>query len=188
MDLEKSLDNLPIPEDDGACDHLTGLELPGIELPCTDGNVTKLQSLSDMTVIYIYPMTGKPDVALPAAWDEIPGARGCTPQACSFRDNHSEIKQYATVYGLSSQDTDYQQEAKIRLHLPFELLSDTNFLLKQKLNLPTFIVEEIERYKRITLIIRNNIIAKVFYPVFPPDQNAIEVLNWLKKYQENTFS
>jgi peroxiredoxin len=125
-------------------------------------------------------MTGQPNVALPEGWDAIPGARGCTPQSCSFRDNHDELKKYATIYGLSSQTSEYQLEAKTRLHLPFELLSDTDFLLKHQLSLPTFSLEGIERYKRLTLIIQDSIIKKVFYPVFPPDQNATDVLNWFE--------
>jgi peroxiredoxin len=180
MSLDQLPTDLPVPEDDGACDHLTGLRLPKIKLTCTNGNNINIGVLTEYTVIYIYPMTGRPNVALPEGWESIPGARGCTPQSCSFRDLHSEITQYANLYGLSTQDTDYQQEAKIRLRLPFELLSDTLFLLKQELSLPTFTIDGIERYKRITLISKNNIIEKVFYPVFPPDQNAVEVLNWLK--------
>jgi peroxiredoxin len=172
--------DLAIPKDDGACDHLSELELPNIELSCTDGSSISIDGLTRHTVIYIYPMTGQPDVALPVGWDSIPGARGCTPQSCGFRDLHDELEKYATIYGLSSQTTEYQQEAKSRLHLPFELLSDTNFTLKEKLIIPTFIVDEIERYKRLTLIIEDSVIRKVFYPVFPPDKNAVDVLNWFE--------
>lgn len=181
MNLEQTPKNIPVPEDDGACNHLTGLTLPEIELSCTDGNNINIATQTGFTVIYIYPMTGQPNVALPEGWNSIPGARGCTPQSCSFRDSHDDLKKYTTVYGLSSQRTDYQQEAKNRLHLPFELLSDTEFLLKQKLLLPTFALEGIERYKRVTLIIEDNVIKKVFYPVFPPDKNANEVLNWFEQ-------
>lgn len=180
MSLEQLPDDLPIPKDDGACDHLTGTELPDIKLNCTDGSTIKFSGLTAATVIYIYPMTGKPDTPLPTDWESFPGARGCTPQACSFRDSHDDLKAYANLYGLSSQTTDYQQEAKSRLHLPFELLSDTSLLLKEQLSLPTFTVEGIERYKRVTLIIKENIIKKVFYPVFPPDQNAADVLAWFE--------
>ena len=181
MNLEQIPNDLPVPVDDGACDHLTGLNLPEIELSCTDGSSINIGAQTGNSVIYIYPMTGKPNVALPEGWDSIPGARGCTPQSCRFRDLHDDLEIHTTVYGLSSQDTNYQQEAKSRLHLQFELLSDPGFLLKQKLSLPTFIVEGTERYKRITLIIKDNVIKKIFYPVFPPDHNATEVLSWYKE-------
>ena len=175
-------DDLPIPEDDGACDHLTGMKMPNIVLRATNNEEVNLGSLNNYTVIYVYPMTGQPNIPLPGGdrWNAIPGARGCTPQSCSFRDLHDDLKKHAKIFGLSSQETDYQQEAKTRLHLPFELLSDTQFLLKQELSLPTFTLDGIERYKRITIILQNNIIKKVFYPVFPPDQNATDVLNWLE--------
>lgn len=181
MNLEKTPNNLPVPKDDGACDHLEGMKFPELEFNCTDGNIINISKQTGSLIIYIYPMTGQPNVPLPEGWDSIPGARGCTPQSCGFRDLHTELKKYATIYGLSTQSTEYQQEAKARLHLPFELLSDSNFLLKQKLSLPTFNLEEIERYKRMTLIIQDNVIKKVFYPVFPPDKNAEDVLNWLEE-------
>ena len=181
MALSDLPDDLPIPEDDGACDHLTGLEIPDIVLKATNKEEINIGTLSGYTVIYIYPMTGQPNVALPDGWNDIPGARGCTPQSCSFRDLHDDLKKHAHIFGLSSQETAYQQEAKQRLHLPFELLSDTGLQLNQQLSLPTFTVENIERYKRVTLIIENNIIKKVFYPVFPPDSNAGEVLDWFEK-------
>ena len=181
MSLDQLPADLPVPEDDGACNHLRGKTVPDINLSKTDGNTINIGELTDYTVIYIYPMTGKPNVALPEGWESIPGARGCTPQSCSFRDLHKEIRQFANLYGLSSQETDYQQEAKSRLHLPFELLSDHSFLLKQTLSLPTFTVEGIQRYKRVTLILKGDVIEKVFYPIFPPDQNACSVLDWLKQ-------
>jgi peroxiredoxin len=179
MSLDQLPENLPVPVDDGACAHLTGIKLPKIKLACTNDRSINIGTLTGYSVIYVYPMTGRPNVALPEGWESIPGARGCTPQSCGFRDLHNEIKQYANLYGLSSQDTDYQQEAKSRLHLPFELLSDHSFLLKQALSLPTFTVEGIQRYKRVTLILKDAVIEKVFYPVFPPDENADNVLNWL---------
>lgn len=178
MSLDQLPADLPAPEDDGACDHLLGTSLPEIYLPSTNGDTINISRQSDYTVIYIYPMTGRPNVALPKGWESIPGARGCTPQSCNFRDLHGELKQYANIYGLSSQETDYQLEAKSRLHLPFELLSDHSFILKQALSLPTFTVEGIQRYKRVTLILKDEVIEKVFYPVFPPDENADNVLNW----------
>jgi peroxiredoxin len=180
MSLENIPDNLPIPENDGACNHLTDLSIPDIILNTTNNEEINIGKLKNYTVIYIYPMTGQPNVALPIGWDTIPGARGCTPQSCSFRDLHDDLKKNATIYGLSSQTSEYQQEARTRLHLPFELLSDINFLLKQELNLPTFNHEGVERYKRITLIIKDNMIKKVFYPVFPPNQNAADVLDWFE--------
>ncbi len=135
----------------------------------------------DKFVLYIYPLTGQPGVALPEGWDEIPGARGCTPQACDFSDHHQQFAELNTqVFGLSAQTTQYQQELKNRLHLPFDLLSDSDFQLKKAINLPTFKVGELTLYKRLTLIIEKNIIKKVFYPVFPPNQHAAQVLDWLK--------
>lgn len=181
MNLEETPKDLPIPEDDGACDHLTGMEIPNIILRATNNEEINIGALNGYSVIYIYPMTGQPNVALPDGWDTIPGARGCTPQSCSFRDLNDDIQKHTRLFGLSSQDSDYQREAKDRLHLPFDLLSDTNFQLKQQLSIPTFTVESVERYKRVTLIIEGNIIKKVFYPVFPTDKNAENVLNWFKK-------
>jgi peroxiredoxin len=176
-------ENLPVPLDDGAADHLKGKSLPKITLPSTDGGTVELVSLPGRFVIYIYPMTGRPGVPLPDGWDAIPGARGCTPQSCSFRDNYKELNALVTsVFGLSAQDTEYQREVRDRLHLPFQLLSDRSLLLKSALHLPTFHVQGMELYKRLTLIIEAGKIEKVFYPVFPPDKNAEEVLAWLKQH------
>lgn len=173
--------DLPRPEDDGAASHLEGSQLPTIALPATDGTTVRLRALGDRFVLYIYPMTGRPDVLLPEGWDAIPGARGCTPQACSFRDLYVELNALQTgVFGLSSQTTEYQQDVRERLHLPFHLLSDRSLQLKQLLRLPTFTVEGMELYKRLTAIVENGRIAKVFYPVFPPDRNPDEVLAWLQ--------
>jgi peroxiredoxin len=175
-------ENLPIPADDGAAAHLTGLPLPELELPGTDGSCTKLAGLHGRWVIYIYPMTGRPDVPLPDGWDGIPGARGCTPQSCGFKDHFVELQGLRTgVFGLSTQASDYQCEARDRLHLPFELLSDPELKLKALLRLPTFVVAGRELYKRLTLIVEDGVIVKVFYPVFPPDRNADEVLAWLRQ-------
>lgn len=174
--------NLPRPIDDGAANHLLGATLPRTALPSTDGSVVDLAGLKGRSVIYVYPMTGRPDVALPLGWDEIPGARGCTPQSCAFRDHQPAFEALATrVYGLSTQATDYQREARDRLHLPFELLSDAALQLQAKLQLPTFEVDAMKLYKRITLIVRDAVVEKVFYPVFPPDRNADEVLAWLRE-------
>jgi peroxiredoxin len=174
--------DLPRPVDDGAASHLEGMTLPNILLPATNGVSLDLAGIQGRVVIYIYPMTGRPGVPLPDGWDRIPGARGCTPQSCAFRDHYSELKSLKTsVVGLSAQTTDYQKEARDRLHLPFELLSDSELRLKQALGLPTFKVAGMELYKRLTLIAENGRIQKVFYPVFPPDRNADEVLAWLRR-------
>jgi peroxiredoxin len=173
--------DLPVPEDDGAADHLPGMRLPPISLASTSGAVVDLTALPGRTVVYCYPMTGKPDRSLPAGWDEIPGARGCTPQSCSFRDHHAELRALgASVFGLSTQDTDYQSEAATRLHLPFALLSDSDLAFAGALDLPTFEVEGMVLLKRLTLIIDEGWIEKVFYPVFPPDRSAEEVVGWLE--------
>ncbi|PPC93485.1 MAG: peroxiredoxin [Methylotenera sp.] len=176
--------NLPAPTDDDAAKHLEGLALPPISLHVTGGKTINIGELHGLTVIYIYPMTGQPGVPLPDGWDQIPGARGCTPQSCSFRDHFLSLQALNTnVFGLSSQNTDYQYEVWHRLHLPFPLLSDPTLHLKKLLQLPTFEVKTAiftaELYKRLTLIIKEGLIVKVFYPVFPPDQNAQQVIDWL---------
>jgi len=174
--------DLPLPIDDGAAAHLEGMSLAKIALPSTDGGTVELASITGRFVIYIYPMTGRPGVPLPDGWDAIPGARGCTPQSCNFRDHHTELSALGVgVFGLSTQDTEYQREARDRLHLPLQLLSDSSLQLKNALRLPTFQVQGMELYKRLTLIIETGKIEKVFYPVFPPDKNAEEVLVWLKQ-------
>lgn len=176
-------ENLPQPVDDGAAEHLDGAALPDLTLTATNGDAVNIGQVPGLVVIYIYPMTGRPDVPQPEGWDEIPGARGCTPQSCGFRDHHAELRALnAQVFGLSTQETAYQVEAKERLHLPFELLSDSGLALKARLNLPTFQAAGMELYKRLTLIARDGRIAKVFYPVFPPGQNAEDVLAWLRAH------
>jgi peroxiredoxin len=181
--------DLPVPLDDGAAAHLNGMGLVKTSLPSTDGVTVDLNSLTGLFVIYIYPMTGRPGVPLPDGWDAIPGARGCTPQSCSFRDHYTELKVLGSgVFGLSAQDSEYQREVRDRLHLPFELLSDSSLRLKSALRLPTFRVNGLELYKRLTLIIETGKIEKVFYPVFPPDKNADEVLNWLKQHASTRHS
>ncbi|MEL7034208.1 MAG: peroxiredoxin [Cyanobacteria bacterium J06592_8] len=173
--------NIPIPEDDGACDHLQGKRLPSVVLFSTQGRSVDLSSLRELVVIYCYPMTGKPDLPLPDGWDQIPGARGCTPQSCAFRDHSQELNDLgARVFGLSTQNTEDQLEAAQRLHLPFELLSDCHFQFTEALKLPTFEVERMRLLKRMTLIVKAGEIIKVFYPVFPPDQNAEQVIEWLR--------
>jgi len=179
-------DDLPVPEDDGACGHLPGMTLPSVPLLATDGRQVDLAVLSGRTVVYAYPRTGRPDQPLPEGWDAIPGARGCTPQSCAFRDHHAELRELgADVYGLSTQDTKYQQEAVERLHLPFPLLSDSSLALTRALGLPTFEVEGMALHKRLTLIIHDGAIEHVFYPVFPPDRNAGDVIAWLRENAES---
>src|ERR1019366_5389155 len=179
-------DDLPRPVDDGAADHLTGQALPGLRLRSTDARVIVLASLGQpRAVLYLYPMTGRPGIALPERWDLIPGARGCTPESCGFRDYHAELQAAgAEVYGLSSQSTDYQKEAAGRLHLPFPLLSDQTLTLADALQLPTFTAGGMRLFTRLTMVIADGLIERVFYPVFPPDQHAGEVLRWL---HENLF-
>ncbi|HYA38229.1 MAG TPA: peroxiredoxin [Candidatus Methylomirabilis sp.] len=173
--------DLPRPVDDGAASHLPGMSLPRLVLPATDGTSVDLAAIPGRAVIYIYPMTGRPGVPLPQGWDGIPGAKGCTPQSCSFRDHYAELKSLnVSVFGLSAQTTEYQKEARDRLQLPFELLSDSALRLKQALRLPTFAVAGMELFRRLTLIAENGRIRKVFYPVFPPDKNIEEVLAWLR--------
>ena len=174
--------DLPVPQDDGACAHLTGMKLPAITLRSTRGRAVDLAKLKGTTVVYIYPRTGRPDQEVPNGWNAIPGARGCTPQSCAFRDHYQELKDLgvAELFGLSTQDTAYQQEAVERLHLPFEILIYDKLEFAQALNLATFEVEGLRLIKRITLVIRDSGIVKVFYPVFPTDANAAEVVRWLK--------
>ena len=178
-------EGLPIPIDDGASDHLKGMRLPSVLLTSTAGASIDLSALPGKTVVYCYPMTGRPGSDLPDGWDEIPGARGCTPQSCAFRDHHAEIIALgARVFGLSTQSTGYQREAAGRLHLPFELLSDEELAFAEALDLPTFEVEGMVLLKRLTLVIDDGRIEKVFYPVFPPDRSAEEVLDYLERTGE----
>jgi peroxiredoxin len=175
-------DNLPAPHDDGAARHLTGMTLPDLPLAATDGAKVNLAALKGRTVVYVYPRTGRPGQALPTGWDGIPGARGCTPQSCGFRDHFAEMKRLgiAHLFGLSTQDLDYQREAAERLHLPFAILSDADLKLTRALNLPTFEVDGMTLIKRMAWVIDDGVIARVFYPVFPPDRNAEDVVAWLQ--------
>jgi peroxiredoxin len=178
--------DLPVPDDDGAADHLPGTRMPRVELPSTRGREVALDRLGPgRAVIYIYPMTGQPGVDLPEGWNAIPGARGCTPEACGFRDHHAELEAAGagTVYGLSSQSTEYQAELAERLGLPFEILSDADYELAHALALPTFTAGGRRLYKRITLIVADGRIEHVFYPIFPPDGHAAQVLDWLARHQ-----
>jgi len=181
-DLLRLPEDLPVPVDDGAASHLPGRAMPALSLPATDGRQVALDALgSGRTVVYIYPMTGRPGVDLPEGWDDIPGARGCTPESCGFRDLHAELLAAgaARVFGLSSQTSEYQREAVERLHLPFAMLSDEHMALVGALGLPTFTVAGMTLYRRLTMIISDGVIEHVFYPIFPPNQHAQEVLDWL---------
>ena len=175
--------DLPLPVNDGACDHLPGMRVPSVVLPSTAGRMVNLAELTaPRTVIYCYPRTGVPGEPLPEGWDMIPGARGCTPQACDFRDHHRELADLsADVFGLSTQTTEYQKEMTERLHLPFEVLSDAEFRFCDALRLPTFEVKGMRLVKRLTLIIRNGVIETILYPVFPPNESAVQVIRWLKQ-------
>jgi peroxiredoxin len=174
---------IPVPQDDGAARHLAGAWLPDLALPATDGAAVNLSKLKGRTVIYIYPRTGVPGIDPPTGWDQIPGARGCTPQSCAFRDHFDDLTRLgvAHLYGLSTQDTGYQREAATRLHLPFALLSDEKLALAKALKLPTFSVAGMTLLKRMALIVEDGQITKAFYPVFPPDKNAAEVIAWLQE-------
>jgi peroxiredoxin/DNA-binding transcriptional MerR regulator len=181
-DLRQLPANLPVPQDDGAAGHLPGLLPPRIELPATGGGVVRPDAPGPgRTVLYIYPLTGRPDTDVPEGWDAIPGARGCTPEACDFRDHHQDLLDAGAgrVFGLSSQDTGYQSELAGRLRLPFQMLSDPALSLAAALNLPTFQAGSLTLFKRITLIIKDGRIEHVFYPIYPPSEHAQQVLAWL---------
>jgi peroxiredoxin len=174
--------DLPVPQDDGAARHLAGMTLPDLALPATSGAAVNLSKLKGRTVLYIYPRTGVPGVDAPPGWDAIPGARGCTPQSCGFRDHFADLKALgvANVYGLSTQDTAYQREAAERLHLPFPLLSDSDRKLERAIGLPAFSTSGMRLYKRMAMVLDGARIVHVFYPVFPPDKNAADVIGWLR--------
>jgi peroxiredoxin len=181
-DLHVLPDNLPVPVDDGACSHLEGMQVPSITLESTAGRKVDLSSGSGMTVVYFYPLIGRPDSPPMIGWNEIPGARGCTPQSCAFRDHYDDLHALGiNIYGASSQPLEDQREAVQRLHLPFELLNDSHFLLASALSLPTFEYKSLRLIKRLTLVVANGLIHKVFYPVFPPNRNAAEVIAWVRE-------
>lgn len=183
--------SLPEPEDDGAADHLPGATLPGLILPATDGTPIDFADLGQgRTIVYIYPLTGVPGADLPQGWDAIPGARGCTSEACDFRDHHAELQAAGAtrVYGLSGQSTEYQTEVVERLHLPFAMLSDERMQLADTLGLPTFAAAGHPRlYSRLTLVIADGRIEHVFYPIFPPNAHAQQVLGWLRANPMHNF-
>jgi peroxiredoxin len=173
--------DLPVPADDGACDGLLGRALPEIKLRSTVGDAVRLSELESTVVFYVYPRTGRPGVDPVPAWDDVPGARGCTPQSCAFRDHHAELQSLgADVFGVSAQTRAEQREFADRAHLPYPLLSDDGFILSRELGLPTFVLAGQRFYRRVTFIARNATIVKVFYPVFPPDRSAAEVVMWLE--------
>jgi peroxiredoxin len=173
--------NLPVPEDDGAADHLPGLEVPPLELPATGGGELNLAELaSGRLVAYLYPRTGTPGQPLIDGWNDIPGARGCTPQSCAFRDHQADLERHgAAVVGMSAQSVAEQAEFSGREHIPFPLLSDPNLCLAAALRLPTFEAAGMTLYRRLTLVAEAGVVVKAFYPVFPPDRDAAAVLAWL---------
>ncbi|MCX7361565.1 MAG: peroxiredoxin [Alphaproteobacteria bacterium] len=174
---------IPAPPDDGAARHLAGARMAAIALAATDGGTIDLSGLAGRVVVYAYPRTGRPGIANPDGWDMIPGARGCTPQSCSFRDHFAELKTLGVerLFGLSTQDPDYQKEAVARLHLPFAMLSDDGLKLTRAMSLPTLEVDGMMLLKRFTLVIDDGVVTHVFYPVFPPDRNAGDVIEWLSR-------
>ena len=179
-DLHALPPDLPVPVYDGACDHLPGMRLPSVPLPATTGELVDVSTLPGRTVVYCYPRTGEPDKDPPPGWDAIPGARGCTPQSCAYRDHRADLAALgARVFGLSTQDTAYQREVAARLRLPFPLLSDAELRFARALRLPTFELDGMTLIKRLTLIVKDGRIAHVFYAVFPPDADAGRVTAWL---------
>jgi peroxiredoxin len=180
-DIHTIPEDLPIPEDDGAADHLLNAAVPAVELKATTGADVRLDRLPGRTVLFCYPRTGRPDEELPPGWNAIPGARGCTPEACGFRDAHAQFAELgARVLALSTQDGAYQREMAERLQLPFPVLSDERLELTRALRLPTFETSGMTLLKRLTLVIDEGRVSHVFYPVFPPDRHASEVLGWLR--------
>ena len=181
--LDQLPPNLPVPQDDGGCRHLTGMRLPDLALPSTRSRPVNLARITaPRLVLYAYPMTGRPGVTLPQGWDDIPGARGCTLETCGFRDHHADLARLQTeVLGVSTQTTEYQQEMVDRLKVPFEVLSDAEFRLVEALRLPTFTAGGMRLIKRLTIVASAGRIEHVFYPVFPPDKHAAEVIAWLKR-------
>jgi len=183
MNLTDLPTNLLKPEQDGACDHLLSTIIPAISLPSQDGNLLKLnRSDTFRLVIFCYPMTGRPDVPLPNSWNLIPGARGCTPQNCSFRDNYDNlIIANALPVGVSTQSISDIKEMTMRLQIPYDVVSDQELILASAINLPTFSIDDKKFLKRVTMIVEKSVIKKVFYPIFPPNIHINEVLEWLNK-------
>jgi peroxiredoxin len=187
--LQVDWSKIPAPMDDGGAKHLPGAMVADLELSATNGTIVSLARLTGRTVLFAYPRTGTPgQISIVDDWDMIPGARGCTPQSCAFRDLHAELKAAGAtrVYGLSTQDTVYQSEVVERLHLPFPLLSDKSLSLARAMDLPLMQAAHLTLLKRMALIIDDGRISHVFYPVFPPDQNAADVLAWLRANPRST--
>ena len=182
MDITKLPDDLPVPDDDGACNHLTNFTIPPISLPNQDGNLLRLNRLDTFRIVlYCYPMTGRPDRSLPPNWDLIPGARGCTSQTCDFRDNYDEIVSLNAIpIGVSTQLVDDLKEMVTRLGVIYDVVSDINLKFAKKLSIPTFAIKDKVFLKRTTFIIEKSVIKKVFYPIFPPNKHVHEVIEWLK--------
>ena len=176
--------NLPVPRDDGGARHLPGMPLPDLALPSTNNRLVNLSTIdAPRVIVYCYPRTGQPDQPVPPGWDDIPGARGCTPETCGFRDHHRDLARLgAEVFGLSTQDRPYQQEMVKRLAVPFEVLSDERLAFTRALRLPTFTFAGMTLLKRLTLVARRGRIEHVFYPIFPPDTHAEEVVAWLRQH------
>ena len=173
--------NLPVPLDDGLADHLIGMSLPSVSLLATNGTQVDLSQVQGRYVVYCYPRTGTPNTSLPEGWDQIPGARGCTPQSCAYRDHYQELKALgAEVFGLSTQTSEYQTEMVNRLHLPYSVLSDERFEFQRALKLPTFEVAGMTLLKRLTLIVGDGVVEAVHYPVFPSNGDPAWVMNKLR--------
>lgn len=178
-------DDLPVPVDDGAAEHLVGSRVPAVEVQATTGEAVSLATLPGRTVLFVYPRTGTPGQSMPTGWDSIPGARGCTPQACGIRDAHADFTALdARVFGLSTQSTAEQMEVAERLHLPYPLLSDDSMELSLEWGLPTFPVDELTLTRRITIFVLDGLVDGVIYPVFPPDRSAEVAVGWLRERAE----
>lgn len=174
--------DLPAPGDDGAADHLPGMPMPRLALASTDGGTVDLADVAGRWVLFVYPSTGVPGHALPAGWDDVPGARGCTPEVCGFRDNLAALRDAGidAVFGLSMQSAPVEAEAAVRLHLPYPLLSDEALELAGSLRLPTFDLHGVTYYRRLSLVVRGSVVEHVFYPVFPTDTHAARVTDWVR--------
>jgi peroxiredoxin len=184
QDYASTPENLPVPQDDGAADHLLGMRLPAVALPSTLGGQTDVSTLSGYVLIYCYPMTGQPGVPLPPGWDQIPGARGCTPQNTAYRDHYNELEELGVqVFGLSTQSTAYQSEMAERLHLPFAVLSDEHRLFATALRLPVFETAGMQLIKRLVLIAKDGEVVGVKYPIFPSNSDAVWALDWLRHHK-----
>lgn len=179
---------LRVPVDDGAADHLPGMPIPDVVLPSSMGDVALADLSAERLVLYVYPQTGTPNKPIPLGWDDVPGARGCTPQSCRFRDHAAELAAFgARVAGVSSQSLTEQQEFAARTKMPFPIISDEQFTLAAPLSLPTFEFDSRRFYKRLALVAEKGVVVKVFYPVFPSDRNAADVLDWLTRHRRGAF-